>query len=290
MASARDAQRALLDALLGEERDKPPEEQTGPVHFSDPSIDKQLLLGCSPRELLKGTRYAPAAPIVPFNPPSEVQIREWNSLTQAQKDEYGYEYELLHVLRRLVRECDQRIHTLEARLAREEADKSVETVARDASAILYTEDAYNLLLNRVKVLIQEGVMSEALKVGGDLKAIEDQRNAIMLVNANPPKSVVCPISGNLMALIDTDERIMAHYEGRAYVGWTAIRKKLAELEKINPPPPRKRSPSSHDRHSSSRRRSSSRRDDSSRNRRSPSPRRYGSRGGRSRDRRDSRRR
>ena len=233
MTSARDAQRALLDALLGEERDKPPEEQTGPVHFSHPSIDKHLLIGCSPRELLKGTRFAPAAPSQPLVPPNETQIREWNSLSREQKNDYGYELELLQVLRRLVRDCDQRISTLQARMQREEAERTSESLSRDAQTILATEEAYQVLVAKVKAQGVAGNMAEALRIAHDLKSLDDRRESSIAQSVTPSKNVVCPVSGNVMALIDTDERILAHYEGRAYSGWGIIRKKLAELESID---------------------------------------------------------
>jgi len=235
--SARDAQRALLDALLGEERDKPPEEHVGPVHFSHPSVDKHLLVGCSPRELLKGTRFAPTAPPQTLNPPNATHLREWNALSREEKNEYGYEYELLQVLRRLVRDCDQRIHTLEARLAREEQDKTIDALSRDAQIIMNSEEQFQSLQNRVKAQAMAGNLADALRVAQDLRALDESRNAALMASVTPPKQVVCKVSGNLMALIDTDERVLAHYEGRAFYGWGVIRKKVVELERLNLPAP-----------------------------------------------------
>ena len=53
--------------------------------------------------------------------------------------------------------------------------------------------------------------------------------------------VVCEVSGNFMSARDAEERIAAHYAGKQYVGWKAVREKLKELDakfRHNPPPRR----------------------------------------------------
>merc|ERR1711966_443332 len=47
--------------------------------------------------------------------------------------------------------------------------------------------------------------------------------------------VVCEVSGNFMSSRDADERIAAHYAGKQYVGWKAVRDKYAELHKLYGP-------------------------------------------------------
>mmetsp|Transcript_48756 Transcript_48756/g.72417 ORF Transcript_48756/g.72417 Transcript_48756/m.72417 type:complete len:513 (-) Transcript_48756:551-2089(-) len=42
---------------------------------------------------------------------------------------------------------------------------------------------------------------------------------------------VCEISGNFMSSRDADERIAAHYAGKQYVGWKAVRDRCKELDK-----------------------------------------------------------
>jgi hypothetical protein len=238
--SARDAQRALLDELLGAERDKPVEQKTGPAPFTHPSVDKHALAGLSPREALKGTRYALPPPAQPQQPPTDAQLREYKKLSQAEKDDLGYEYDLLQTLRSLVRDCDARISQTETRILREEAERTSSFVARDVSALLQTDEVYQAQAEEVRRLALEGRMQEALVLGKDLRQFEDERNRVLQASVLVPRHVVCTVTGNLMALVDTDDRILAHFEGRAYAGWTAIRKKLAELEKLHLQPPRRK--------------------------------------------------
>lgn len=58
--------------------------------------------------------------------------------------------------------------------------------------------------------------------------------------ANPKDikaTTVCEISGNFMSTRDNDERMRAHFEGKQYLGWKAVREKYAELSSRNLQPP-----------------------------------------------------
>ena len=52
-----DAMRAMLDELMGKERDLPPEERTGKgITYKDPLICKYALAGLCPYGLFKNTK------------------------------------------------------------------------------------------------------------------------------------------------------------------------------------------------------------------------------------------
>ena len=57
-----DEQRALLDQLMGSQRDVP-DELKREVHFYDREIDKFWLLGVQPFDLFKNTIWAPKLPV-----------------------------------------------------------------------------------------------------------------------------------------------------------------------------------------------------------------------------------
>jgi len=48
---------------------------------------------------------------------------------------------------------------------------------------------------------------------------------------------VCEVSGVFMSTSDSEARRQDHYQGKQYTGWKAIREKLAELQRKDPPQP-----------------------------------------------------
>ena len=64
MKSPLELMREQMDEMMGKARDIPLEERAngGQITFDDPNIDRYFLCGCSPYELLKGTKSAPKSP------------------------------------------------------------------------------------------------------------------------------------------------------------------------------------------------------------------------------------
>jgi len=56
---------------------------------------------------------------------------------------------------------------------------------------------------------------------------------LLLLVLTAPLLQVCEVSGNFMSTSDNSERKVAHFEGKQYKGWLAIRKRLAELRAMN---------------------------------------------------------
>ena len=80
-----DEQRALLDQLLGSERDVPQDQRKNTKrHFSDREVCKYALCGCSPYELFSNTKSDLGA----YNKvrPTQAMIDEWNALSEREKD------------------------------------------------------------------------------------------------------------------------------------------------------------------------------------------------------------
>ena len=68
-----DAMRAMLDELMGKERDLPPEERTGKgITYKDPLICKYALAGLCPYGLFKNTKSDLGNPaLFPPSPPRD---------------------------------------------------------------------------------------------------------------------------------------------------------------------------------------------------------------------------
>lgn len=102
-----DEQRRLLDELMGQERNVEEKNKRHRVrHFSDPEVCKYYLCGLSPYNLFKNTKSDLGA----YDKEYDDDCKEaYQALPQSEKDKYGYEYELMMLLERLVVECDRRV-------------------------------------------------------------------------------------------------------------------------------------------------------------------------------------
>jgi hypothetical protein len=55
-------------------------------------------------------------------------------------------------------------------------------------------------------------------------------NAFSKAQLGRRRTVVCPVSGNIVDLRDSDERLWSHFEGRQYTGWLRVRDTVESLK------------------------------------------------------------
>ena len=106
--------REQMDELMGKQRDVPLDERDAAkeANFADASVDRFFLCGCSPYELLKGTKSETMPQLERdgfLRERSEGMKLRWEALPQAEKDAYGFERELRDFLEVLVDEQDRRV-------------------------------------------------------------------------------------------------------------------------------------------------------------------------------------
>ena len=109
MKSPLELMREQMDEMMGKARDIPLEERAngGQVTFDDPIIDRYFLCGCSPYELLKGTKSETMPQLERegyLKECSEAVKIEWDKLSQEEKDKYGFERETMEFRAILVEE------------------------------------------------------------------------------------------------------------------------------------------------------------------------------------------
>lgn len=231
--------REQMDELMGKTRDVPLNERDArPPSFADPEVDKFYLCGCSPYELLKGTKSESLPQMERdgfLQQRSEALRTAWEELPQEEKDKYGYERQLLDFLQALVDEQDRRIAKTKERYDREnEALPAIppETVAQ-----------INALKEEIRALQAQ---SEALGEQGDVDASMvafNRANSLQMQmqeverKGTPAhkKQFVDDISGLVYASTDNEARLDDLRSGKQYKGWKLMRDKLAELRQKNPP-------------------------------------------------------
>lgn len=236
-----DATRALLDELMGRERNTPLQERSNrKLKFSDPEICKYQLCGLCPYTLFTNTRsYLGACKYEMHDEIGMDEIQaQYDALSERDKHSYGYERDLLALLEQLSRDMDRKIERAKERASKESAPRE-----------LTDEDRVKLdeILNRQKGLVES---SEKMAEEGDVDAsmaLAQQADALkvehdkMLATMTAPERImsVCEVCGVFINSTDNDQRRQDHLEGKQYVGWLAIRAKLKELrEKFRNPPPR----------------------------------------------------
>ena len=113
----------MMDELMGRDRDVNTDEKVDTSQtMGDPSIDRYFLCGCSPYELLRGTKSEtmPQMDREGFlkDRPEAMKIA-WEALSQEERDSHGFERETQDFLQVLVDEQDRRVRASKEKYERE---------------------------------------------------------------------------------------------------------------------------------------------------------------------------
>ena len=239
-----DLMREQMDELMGKNRDSSVGDGgNSSQDFSDPSLDKYYLCGCSPYDLLKGTKseQMPGLEREGFlKDRSEGMRLRWEALPQEEKDKYGYERDLMDLLELLVDEQDRRIARMRDRYDRENAEIKTDVPVELLREIDSVKEQVIELLTQAEVLGEAGQVDEAqaaFQRGATLNArlAELERRA---VPKEAKRQFVDEVSGLVYSSTDNEARIADLQAGRQYQAWKAIRERLLQL-RANPPPGRR---------------------------------------------------
>jgi len=232
-----DEQRALLDQLMGSQRDVP-EDRKRQVHFYDKEIDKFWLLGVQPFDLFRNTSWSPRlSSIYRGSMGWEMSARmgreqplallpEWNALSQDKQDNYGYEHELWLFLESLIRSCDKNVE--KARDAHER--NPMDITAQDAQQLLDLETKIKDIQQRSEAAAERGDVDVSLALLAEVDGLEKQRTDVLTPQDDKlgkKKVLVCEVSGNVVQ--NTEIRIQEHYQGRLYLGWKLVRDRVEAI-------------------------------------------------------------
>lgn len=246
--SAKDAMKAQMDALLGRDRNLSSEEKARRnPHFSDAEHNKNFLVGLCPYELFKNTKDDIGPPPQDHGRICDDKMKqEYDKLSQAEKDKYGYEFNLFVLLRRLVADLDRRIQRSQERLADQEREARAgqeKLLAQLSSADLRRHqeisDKLSELTNDAERLGMEGDVDGALALVTQCDQLRSEQRQIQrklprpLEDTSNKKLLLCDVSGNFLSCTDSAERMRNHYEGKRYLGWKKIREKYSELRAKN---------------------------------------------------------
>merc|ERR1712086_425765 len=231
--SMSDAMRAMLDTLMGTDRDIPEEERAAnKKNFWDDAVDKGYLCGFSPYTVLLNTKSDLGPNPAPIQ---EIQMRdEWGDLPQEEKDKYGYEKLLKDHLEQLVSEMDRKILRTKERV--ETSDPISLLGPEDAERVTDLNGQILELQKKSESLGEEGDIDGSLALHQQAEQLRVQKDDIERAAAPPneKQQFVCEVSGLIYSSTDNDARIRDLQSGRQFLGWKKIRDYCVKLRAQNP--------------------------------------------------------
>eukprot|EP00924_Labyrinthula_sp_SR-Ha-C_P011470 snap_masked-scaffold_46-processed-gene-1.17-mRNA-1 protein AED:1.00 eAED:1.00 QI:0/0/0/0/1/1/5/0/340 len=244
------ANAALLDSLMGTNRNDISSSKTQRKRqFYDPEVDKNYLCGCSLYEIFKNSKSAMKGE----NPQiiDEDCKKQWDRLTQKEKDEYGFEYDNWEYLLKHIQKANAKV-----RLNHESVDKDYHIHCDElAKEVIEIDEKIREQIKMLEDFAESGEIEKSALVFKQIKMSEERRKELFDIPEMEKRRVVCEVSGNLINANDTDERLRATFEGKQYQGWKRVREKIKQYTEQKPPKARVKSRESERRQSNERSRS-----------------------------------
>ncbi|KAK9828557.1 hypothetical protein WJX72_000748 [[Myrmecia] bisecta] len=252
-----DAMRAMLDELMGKERDVPLEKRTNRgLKFTDREVCKYALAGLCPYGLFRNTK-SDLGPCKYEVHEDDVQFDEvkakWDELTEAEKERYGYDRELLTLLEQLCRDMDRKIERQRERAGKESAPR--ELTADDKSRLDALKAKQKEALDASERMAEGGDVDGSMLLAQQAEKFKEQHDSMLKqMTASERTMTVCDVCGVFINSTDNEQRRKDHLSGKQYLGWKAIRDKLEEMHnkygrggKLPGPPPVAERPRSRER-------------------------------------------
>jgi len=231
-----DSTRALLDELMGKDRNVlPSERQNKAVHFSDPDICKFYICGFCPSELFTNTK----SDLGPCNKSHDDSCKQ-DFANSKKKHLYSYEKDFIHYLQRLVDDLDRRIKRGHERLDLGQDDKTQPPLTGEHSERLNAiSDRIQTLLTQIEDLGEEGKVEECQQLMKVVDQLKSEKETTLVatdsrtIAQQEKRMKVCEVCGAFLVVGDTDKRVASHMEGKQHVGYALIRNTLSDYKKTH---------------------------------------------------------
>ncbi|XP_046369988.1 luc7-like protein 3 isoform X1 [Haliotis rufescens] len=228
---AAGAAAALLDELMGRDRNLAPSEQRSETHWSDPEVCKYFLCGFCPHELFVNTR-ADLGPCDKIH--DDLLRKEYVKSTRFER--MGYEDDFMRFLQGLISDVEKRIRRGHMRLALNSTQGSLNgnLPSQKEEKITMLTEKINELVNQAEQLGCEGKVEEAQGVMKLCDQLREERrqlenNETGAYYTDPEKTLeVCGCCSALLVVGDAQQRIDEHLMGKQHMGYARIRAFLEE--------------------------------------------------------------
>lgn len=229
-----DAQRALLDELMGTARNLTDEEKKGyrEVKWDDKEVCGCYLVRFCPHDLFVNTK----SNLGPCSKIHDLKLKE--SFEKSSRHELHVprlETELAEFCSRLVQDLDRKLRRGRERIAQDQDAPPMLPLSSEKSEQLATlEEKMKKLLEQIESLGEEGKVDEAQALMKKVEVLTAEKNALLqqltLAPTQEKKMALCEICGSFLVANDAAERTQSHVTGKQHLGYSMVRDYLAEYK------------------------------------------------------------
>ncbi|KAK4285178.1 hypothetical protein QN277_001911 [Acacia crassicarpa] len=233
-----DAQRALLDELMGAARNLTEEEKKGykEVSWDDKEVCGFYMVRFCPHDLFVNTR-SDLGPCPRIHDPKLKESFEKSPRHDAFVPKF--EAELSQFCEKLVMDLDRRVRRGRERLAQDVEPAPPPPLTTEKSEQLSVlEEKIKNLLEQVESLGESGKVDEAEALMRKVETLNAEKTALtqqpqndkVMMLAQEKKMALCDICGSFLVANDAAERTQSHVTGKQHVGYGMVRDFINEYK------------------------------------------------------------
>ncbi|KAJ9678962.1 hypothetical protein PVL29_021007 [Vitis rotundifolia] len=233
-----DAQRALLDELMGAARNLTEEEKKGykEVTWDDKEVCGFYMVRFCPHDLFVNTR----SDLGPCPRIHDQKLKE-SFEKSPRHDSYvpRFEAELAQFCEKLVMDLDRRVRRGRERLAQEvEAAPPAPLSVEKSEQLSVLEEKIKNLLEQVEALGEAGKVDEAEALMRKVEMLNAEKTVLtqqpqndkVLMLAQEKKMALCETCGSFLVANDAAERTQSHVTGKQHIGYGMVRDFITEYK------------------------------------------------------------
>ncbi|XP_068635265.1 uncharacterized protein [Aristolochia californica] len=234
-----DAQRALLDELMGAARNLTDEEKKGfrEICWDDKEVCGFYMVRFCPHDLFVNTR-SDLGPCPKIHDPKLKESFE----KSPRHDSYvpRFEAELAQFCEKLVMDLDRKVRRGRERLAQEvDVPPAPPVPVEKSEQLVVLEEKIKKLLEQVEALGEAGKVDEAEALMRKVEMLNVEKTSLIQQSAaneklsmltQEKKMALCEICGSFLVANDAAERTQSHVTGKQHIGYGMVRDFIAEFK------------------------------------------------------------
>lgn len=231
-----DAQRALLDELMGAARNLTDEEKKGyrEICWDDRDVCGPYMIRFCPHDLFVNTRSDLGACPKIHDPKLKESFEK-----SPRHDSHvpKFEAELAHFCEKLVSDLDRKVRRGRERLEQEvEVPPAAPISSEKSEQLTVLEDKIKKLLEQVETLGESGKVDEAEALMRKVDFLNMEKMSLTQPQTDKglitqeKKMALCEICGSFLVANDAAERTQSHVTGKQHIGYGLVRDFISEFK------------------------------------------------------------
>ncbi|URE21949.1 hypothetical protein MUK42_10700 [Musa troglodytarum] len=237
LASVMDAQRALLDELMGAARNLTEEQKKRykEIRWDDKEVCGAYMVRFCPHDLFVNTKSDLGACPKIHDPKLKESFEK-----SPRHDAYvpRFEAELAQFCEKLVMDLDRKVKRGRDRLAQEVDATPTPVPVEKSEQLSVLEEKIKKLLEQIETLGESGKVDEAEALMRKVDMLNAEKTALTQQSANDKammlpqekKMALCEICGSFLVANDAAERTQTHVSGKQHIGYGMVRDYLSEFK------------------------------------------------------------